>query len=161
MYSNEGDKGRKIAYSRAIGSIKSLDHELVTDEDVDRLKVTQKHIGDKIVDKIKELLKTGSINKLEQLKNTEENIALEQITRVWGIGAAKAKEMYQRGVRTIEDLREEVKANPEILTKNQKIGLKYVEDLEIRIPRKKVTLMFEVVRDTLFEVAGSKDLHEI
>lgn len=53
MYSNEGDKGRKIAYSRAITSIKSLDYELVTDDDVDRLKKEQKHIGDKIVAKIK------------------------------------------------------------------------------------------------------------
>lgn len=54
---------------------------------------------------------------------------MEQITRVWGIGAAKAKEMYQRGVRTIDDLKKEVEAHPDILTKNQKIGLKYVEDL--------------------------------
>jgi hypothetical protein len=36
-------------------------------------------------------------------------------------------------------LREEVRKNPDILTKNQKIGLKYLEDLEIRIPRGKVT----------------------
>lgn len=38
VYTNEGDKGRKIAYSRAIGAIKSLDYELETDEDVDKLK---------------------------------------------------------------------------------------------------------------------------
>jgi hypothetical protein len=37
--------------------------------------------------------------------------------------------MYQRGVRTIQDLRNEVEKYPDILTKNQKIGLKYVEDL--------------------------------
>lgn len=91
MYSNEGDKGRKIAYSKAIAAIKSLDKELETDDDVDQLKHTQKGIGIKIVDKIKELLKTGSIRKLEMLKNTDENIALEDITRVWGIGSAKAK----------------------------------------------------------------------
>ena len=58
--------------------------------------------------------------------------------------------MYQRGVRTIQDLRNEVEKYPDILTKNQKIGLKYVEDLYIRIHRKKVTLMLDVVRETLF-----------
>ena len=36
-----------------------------------------------------------------------------------------------------------------------------MEDLEIRIPRKKVGLMFEVVRDTLFEMVGRNDLHDI
>lgn len=51
--------------------------------------------------------------------------------------------------------------NPDTLTKNQKIGLKYLEDLEIRIPRKKIDLMFEVVRDTLYEIVGSPDLHDI
>ena len=54
----------------------------------------------------------------------------------------QAKELYERGIRSIEGLREEAERNSELLTKNQRIGLKYLEDLEIRIPRKKVTLMF-------------------
>ena len=69
------------------------------------------------------------------------------MTRVWGIGSAKAKDLYDtRGIKTIEQLREAVKHHEDLLTKNQKIGLKYLEDLEIRIPRKKVTLMFEYVK---------------
>lgn len=38
VYANEGDKGRKIAYSRAIASIKGLTKDLETDEDVDAIK---------------------------------------------------------------------------------------------------------------------------
>ena len=70
--------------------MKSHDRELKTEEDIEAL-VDYKHIGRKIVDKIKELMKTGSITKLEKLQGTDENIASEALTRVWGIGAAKAK----------------------------------------------------------------------
>ena len=40
---------------------------------------------------MKELLRTGSIKKLEMLKNTDKNLAADELTRVWGIGSAKAK----------------------------------------------------------------------
>ena len=40
---------------------------------------------------MKELLHTGSIQKLESLKKTDKNLAAEELTRVWGIGSAKAK----------------------------------------------------------------------
>ena len=71
-------------------------------------------------------MKTGHINKLQKLQITDKNVASEALTRVWGIGAAKAKELYERGIKTIQDLRSELQKNPDILTKNQKIGLKYL-----------------------------------
>ena len=64
VYSNEGDKGRKIAYSRAITSLKSYNKPIKTNEDLDELGKTQRHIGPKLIDKMKELLRTGSIRKL-------------------------------------------------------------------------------------------------
>jgi DNA polymerase/3'-5' exonuclease PolX len=112
VYRNNGDKGRTIAYSRAIATMKALNYEIKTIEDIQRLKATEKHISDKIANKINELLKTGSITKLEELKNSEENVALEEITRVWGIGAVKAREIYRRGVRTVEDLEKEAEKHP-------------------------------------------------
>ena len=160
MYANSGDKGRKIAYSRAIAAIKALEKDLETEEDVDQIK-KERHIGDKISAKIKELLKTGHIRKLEELKNTDRNIGLEELTRVWGIGSAKAKELYDQGLTTVDELRVANENNPSLLTKNQKIGLKYLEDFEIRIPRKKVSKLLDVVRETLFELVGRNDLHEI
>ena len=35
VYANEGDKGRKIAYSRAIASLKALDRELKNEDDIE------------------------------------------------------------------------------------------------------------------------------
>ena len=48
-----------------------------------------------------------------------------------GIGPAKAKELFDSGITSIEDL----KHNQDGLNKSQKIGLKHFEDFELRIPR--------------------------
>lgn len=53
VYSNEGDKGRKIAYSRAITALKSYGKEIKNDDDLDELARNQKHIGPKLIDKMK------------------------------------------------------------------------------------------------------------
>ncbi len=61
-------------------------------------------IGDKIADKIDEFLKTGKLQKLENIRHDESAVAINLLTRVVGIGPAKAKELYDAGIRTIEDL---------------------------------------------------------
>jgi 5'-3' exonuclease len=44
---------------------------------------------------------------------------------VWGLGPKGALKLYQRGIHSIEELRER---QDELLTDIQKIGLKYYED---------------------------------
>jgi len=53
---------------------------------------------------------------------------------VWGVGPAKAKDLYAAGIRSIEDLRKK----QHLLTEMQKIGLKYHEDFIEKIPREEV-----------------------
>ena len=61
---------------------------------------------------------------------------------MWGVGPSKARELYSSGIRSIADLR----AHTHLLTRNQKIGLRYFEELEQKIPRDKVTSAFRYVR---------------
>ena len=60
IYENEKDIGRKIAYLKAVSAIRCLSYEIETERDVESLR----GIGKKIILKIKELLKTGNIQKL-------------------------------------------------------------------------------------------------
>jgi DNA polymerase/3'-5' exonuclease PolX len=57
---------------KAAAVIKTHDKEIESEKDVENIK----GIGKKISDKIKELLSTGKINKLETLQSSEKNIIL-------------------------------------------------------------------------------------
>lgn len=63
IYATERDVGRKMAYMKAAAVIRGLDKEIESEKDVENLR----GIGEKISKKIKELLTTGKINKLETL----------------------------------------------------------------------------------------------
>eukprot|EP01017_Pseudomicrothorax_dubius_P034101 TRINITY_DN4632_c0_g4_i1.p1 TRINITY_DN4632_c0_g4~~TRINITY_DN4632_c0_g4_i1.p1 ORF type:complete len:470 (+),score=87.17 TRINITY_DN4632_c0_g4_i1:356-1765(+) len=152
VYINQKDIGRTHAYRRAIATLKTFPKNIESEADVENLP----GIGDKLKQKIKEILETGKLLKAEVMEGTEENRALDLLSRVWGIGPKTAKKLYERGIKTIEDLRQ----NQGSLTKNQKIGLKYFEELQQRIPREEATVIVDMVKAQLEDISESPDLYE-
>jgi nucleotidyltransferase/DNA polymerase involved in DNA repair len=67
---------------------------------------------------------------------------------VWGVGPVKAKQLYDAGIRSIEDLRKK----QHLLTDMQKIGLKYHEDFSEKIPRDEVTQLLERLKKTAVKI---------
>ncbi|XP_057212615.1 DNA polymerase beta [Triplophysa rosa] len=88
-------------------------------------------VGAKIAEKIDEFLKTGTLRKLEKIRNDDTSSSITFLTRVTGIGPAAARKFYDEGVKTLEDL----KKIEHKLNHHQQIGLKYFEEFEKRIPR--------------------------
>jgi len=93
-------------------------------------------------------LQTGKITKVEYLQHEERSQALVLLMKVWGVGLSKANKLYRMGMRTIEDLRN----NLHLLSNNQKLGLKYFEDSQIRIPYDEVTEIFQIIKTSLYEI---------
>ncbi|KOB74653.1 DNA polymerase beta [Operophtera brumata] len=91
-------------------------------------------IGDKISKKIDEFLQTGKLRKLENIHQDEDAQAINTLTRVTGVGPVKAAEFVRNGIKSIEDLRN----NIDKLTHHQTIGVRYFEDFEKKIPRKEI-----------------------
>ena len=64
-------------------------------------------------------------------------------SKIYDIGPAKAKELYNKGYRTLEELNKDKdiiqknKTKTTLLTKNQVLGIKYYYDL-LKIPRKEI-----------------------
>jgi len=56
----------------------------------------------------------------------------------------------KKKLRTIQDLRK----NQDLLTKQQKIGLKYFEDLQEKMPREEVKQIVDIIRHKTDEIAG-------
>ena len=90
-----------IAYQRAISAIKSVQVEIKEENDLAHLR----NVGPKIMDKVIELVKTGKMEKLEKLKKGDKYESIDELSSVWGIGPAKALELYNQNIKTIEELR--------------------------------------------------------
>ena len=151
-YKNNGDFWRERSYRNAIVSIKSLDFSIT---DINQIK-SVKGIGKTIREKIKEYLDTGQIMKVEEIKKeiltnkkkNDKDSTIELFETIWGIGIVKARELYQDGMRSLEDLEK----NKHLLTTNQKIGLKFYKDFLEPIPREYIDC-FQLVMKNAFNHA--------
>ncbi|XP_040270760.1 DNA polymerase beta [Bufo bufo] len=98
-------------------------------------------VGAKIAEKIDEFLATGKLRKLEKIRQDDTSSSINFLTRVTGIGPAAARKLVEEGIKTLDDLRN----NEHKLNHHQKIGLKYFEDFEMRIPREEMLKMQDIV----------------
>ena len=53
-----------------------------------------------MIEKISEILRTGSLSKLKAVAHKELS-ACKELEKVWGIGYKKAQELYYMGVKTV------------------------------------------------------------
>lgn len=137
-YSKQNNEPFKLrAYNTVIQELKNLDIPLTNLNQVRSVR----GIGKKSLAKIKEYLETGKISEVEKAKKllvitpdkplSKKDRVIELFTGVWGVGPARANALYNSGMRTLKDL----KKHPELLTGNQRLGLKYYDDLKKRVPR--------------------------
>lgn len=143
------------AYRKAASVIASHSTRLTSGEEARKLD----GVGQKISEKIKEFLSTGKLQKLEKIHADDKSTAITLLTRVSGIGPAKAKELVDDGIRTIESL----KNHKDKLNHHQLIGLKYFNDFEAKIPRTEIKEIEEILierisgldRDYIVTICGS------
>lgn len=105
-------------------------------------------IGSNIIDKLTEYVETGKIEMLERERNNPVN----QLAKVYGIGPKKAKDFVEKGITTIEQLRD----REDLLTSAMKIGVKYFDDIEKRIPRKEID-DYKAKLDSVFSKTAPPD----
>jgi DNA polymerase/3'-5' exonuclease PolX len=119
------------AYAKVISQLKDFTEPITSLDDIKNIK----GIGEKIQDKITEIIETGHLTSAELAKELYNIDALEALQNIYGVGPVKATNLVKAGITSIKQLRDEIKKTPDMLNDNQKIGLKYYEDLLERIPR--------------------------
>lgn len=62
-------------------------------------------IGEKLAEKIWEIIESGELRKLDELTGQEEVQALKLFTNIWGAGTTTARTWVQAGFRTLDDIR--------------------------------------------------------
>jgi DNA polymerase lambda len=119
-------------YATAIKTLQTIP-EIRTMEDIPIAKGNG--IGEKIREKIVEILETGHLQAADRARATKAPDSLDAFTQIYGVGPKKAADLVKAGYKTIADLRTALQQNPKLLNKNQQIGLRYYEELLERIPR--------------------------
>jgi len=118
------------AYRKAASALAELPKRISSGDEAKKIP----GVGEKIAKKLDEIIATGGLAKLEKIRADDSSVAINLLTRVAGIGPAKARELFDQGIATIEDLRN----NQDKLSNSQKIGLKHFDDFEERIPRNEI-----------------------
>ncbi|XP_066550058.1 DNA polymerase lambda isoform X2 [Amia ocellicauda] len=142
-YTHQGDKWRALGYSKAINALKSYHKPVTSYEEACKIQ----GIGKRMADKIKEILESGHLRKLDHIG--ESVPVLELFTNIWGAGAKTAQMWYQQGFRTLEDIR--TKAT---LSSQQAVGLKHYEDFQDRMPREEAAEIEKTVREAALRLNG-------
>ena len=136
------DTFRALAYRKAADVVHELREPLRTEEDAEALR---SRLGPKTIDKIKEYIRTGKIEKMEIIKREDpEAVARNTLAGIWGVGPKVATDLVRQGYDTIEKLRE---SGQDLLNDNQKTGLKYYEELLPKMPRREVEEIAKFVDD--------------
>lgn len=140
---------RLRSFVKALKKIKGLKEKIKSG---DQMKGVS-GFGDRIRERIDEILKKG---KLKEIKTSSEskkkNKALSSLKKVIGIGDKKANELYEKGVKSAEDLIKKVKKNKVTVNDVIKMGLKYYPVLEENIPRKEMKKIEAVLMTIIMEL---------
>jgi len=137
----KGEPFRARAYQKAQETIMSYPGDILNPNDLKGLP----NIGPTIMEKLNEYVETGTLKLLEREKSNPVNILAE----IYGVGPKKAKELVDKGITSIAQLRE----NQQLLNDVQKVGLKYYEDVLKRIPRPEIDEYKIILENTLLKVS--------
>ncbi|KAM5174748.1 DNA polymerase beta isoform 1-T1 [Callospermophilus lateralis] len=132
------------AYRKAASVIAKYPHKIKSGAEAKKLP----GVGTKIAEKIDEYLATGKLRKLEKIRQDDTSSSINFLTRVSGIGPSAARKFVDEGIKTLDDLRK----NEDKLNHHQRIGLKYFEDFEKRIPREEMLQMQDIVLNEVKKV---------
>lgn len=155
------------AYNKVIAAIELIDEASIKNiEDIKNIS----GIGVSIAEKIKELFETNKMSAVENALKDPRFSLQKQLGKIYGIGPAKINELIGK-IKSFEELHER---QDELLNDKQKIGLKYYNDMELRIPmsegKKHYKIIDRIFKETYdnieFELVGSyrrknKDLGDI
>jgi len=168
--SNDQDQYRALVFGKAAKLLLTWWKEVETDADLEEMaaevntpvkalktssRTGQLVLGPKSIQTIRQMLgaergeERAACERLRNLLNNEQVRSSLLFTTIWGVGPSAARQWFQQGLRTFDDLRssESVKLSP-----GQQVGLKYVAEFQKRIPRAEVEQIAERCRRELVKL---------
>lgn len=133
-----GDKIGVRAYSSTIATVSAYPYEIKSPNEVARLP----GCGAKISGLLKEFKETGFLAEAREDETDPKLAVLKQFYEIWGVGEGTAREFYNKGWRDIDDI---IEYGWNSLIRVQQIGVKYYDEFLVKIPRKEVEHISNVI----------------
>ncbi|VUC34088.1 unnamed protein product [Clonostachys rosea] len=133
----QGDQIGVRAYSSSIAALSAYPHLLQTAHEVGKLP----GCGAKIAELYQQWKDRGTLQEIEEGKANDRLRVLKLFYDIWGVGDTTAREYYNKGT----DLDDIVEYGWDTLSRVQQIGVKYYDELQLKIPRIEVEAIGEVI----------------
>lgn len=144
LYYAQHDTIRGDAYSEAVYRIEMLPtHELPTTK---HACMQLPGIGNNLSDKLLELYYTDQLEKLIALKTDARIAATIELLKIPGVGTKAVTSYLEQGIDSMAALRLAVEQGTIQLNKVQSLGLRYMDDLDKRIPRTEAEALNHVLQ---------------
>lgn len=127
---------RALGYRRALNNLEKFKGKIYDGNDVKDIG----GFGKSFIEKVNEIAKTGTLDIYEKLKKDPKIKAKQIFQNIMGIGPKIANDLVMKHkIFSIPELKKKVKDGTIKLNETQKLGLKYYNDLNTRIPRKEIS----------------------
>jgi len=160
IFNIKGDRFRRQAYAKAADVVRKLPDPIISGASLKGVP----GIGAGTIRRIDEILNTGELEELGDLKQDSQVIALRELRSVHGVGPSMCAElMRKKGVMSLKDLRAAVAGGTVHLNRVQMVGLRFAEEFSHKIPRAEVhevevalqKILSEHVPDGQITICGS------
>ena len=151
-YKSNYDTFRAKTYMGLNKILKSLS----SDSDLEPLNLKKiKGIGQGTIDRIKEIIDTGTLQEYEKIKDVKS--PLEEFLKIHKVGPQCAKKLVSEGFKGVDDLRkcDNIK---DYLNDTQIKGLQYYDDMQVRIPYSEIQKHEVYLKDVLYKIDPKAEL---
>ncbi|SGZ26175.1 BQ5605_C024g09852 [Microbotryum silenes-dioicae] len=124
---------KAISYATAISVIIGTPWKIRTAEQARSLP----KVGEKIVTKIEEYLRTGEIDDAIRAGNNSKALALKDMSAVHGVGHVMANSLYTKGLRSLQEMRD---------SKQWEKEFQWHDDIQQKMPRHEVESIHEFIK---------------
>jgi DNA polymerase/3'-5' exonuclease PolX len=138
---SRGETYRAQAFEKASNIISGLTYEI---KDSKQLKGIP-GIGKGIMDRVQELLETKHLKEVDTMDKRAE--VIDEFTKIMGVGVKTAEKWYNKGDRSLKDIKAHEK-----LSHAQAIGMKYIDELGLKIPRANITAIEGILQKAVAKV---------
>jgi DNA ligase-1 len=151
----QGDTFRLTSYRRAAQCLQKIHNDTQL---LDGTFASMDGIGPGTLSKVREILETGTCAAYEKVKQSIDSVsAKEEFLKIHGVGRVHAQKLVDAGFTSIQELRES-DALDDHLNDVQKNGLRYVDEMQMRIPFQEIQHHEIFLKQILHKVDPNGDL---